>query len=89
MYQGDIPQTPLINVFAQVEMHTLSPLRLQLDYHSSVANGLPVPKLLPAGGEGMEIKLDVSNPVMIQRAREQIEDAEKRAESMKCFSSNW
>lgn len=57
-------------------MHTLSPVRLQLDYHSSVA-------------KGMEIKLDVSNPVMIQRAREQIEDAEKRAESMKCFSSNW
>ena len=53
-------------------MHTLSPVRLQLDYHSSVANGLPVPKLLPAGGEGMEIKLDVSNPVMIQRARSRL-----------------
>eukprot|EP00434_Breviolum_minutum_P018396 symbB.v1.2.016230.t1/scaffold1230.1/size216073/10 len=40
-------------------------------------------KMLPQERQGMEIKLDVSNPVMIQRAREQIEDAEKRAESMK------
>jgi hypothetical protein len=31
----------------------------------------------------MEIKLDVTNPVMIQRAREQIEEAEKRAELIK------
>ena len=38
-------------------------------------------KALPMGG--MEIKLDVTNPVMIQRAREQLEEAEKRAELIK------
>lgn len=32
---------------------------------------------------GMEIKLDVTNPVMIQRAREQLEEAERRAEAIK------
>lgn len=50
-------------------------------------------KVLPTGGAsglcmlafstGMEIKLDVTNPVMIQRAREQLEEAEKRAELIK------
>eukprot|EP00913_Durusdinium_trenchii_P023212 g21791.t1 len=35
------------------------------------------------GGGALEIKLDVTNPVMIQRAREQLEEAEKRAEMIK------
>ena len=38
---------PMDNGLAQVEMHTLSPVRLKSDYHSSVA-GLPVPKLFPS-----------------------------------------
>lgn len=40
-------------------------------------------KTTPVQQGGMEIKLDVTNPVMIQRAREQIEEAEKRAELIK------
>ena len=31
----------------------------------------------------MEIKIDANNPVMIQRAREQLEEAEKRADALK------
>ena len=37
--------------------------------------------------KGMELKLDVTNPVMIQRAREQLEEAEKRAEVIKPLGS--